>query len=113
MSKSEEVATKRAVAAWWPYHKKWAQEWWTAVKAGKTKDLMLSLGGSGIGVIYGWARGWITKEHLLEFLIVAIGGYLVLLLLIWTWHGLFIASKIDNEQEGELSKAANGFRCED
>lgn len=95
---------QKSLQMWWAYHRKWAQEWWTAVKAGKTKDLMLSLGGSGIGGIYGWTRGWITRGHFLEFMVVAIGGYIALLVLTWMWHGLFIASKRYCEQESEICK---------
>jgi hypothetical protein len=99
-----QVQQENILRMWWAYHKTWAAEWWTAVKAGKTKDLLLSLGGSGIGGIYGWARGWITRGHFLEFMVVAIGGYLVLLLLTWVWHGLFIASKRYWQQENEICK---------
>lgn len=79
---------------WWSYHREWFRVWWDAVKVGKARDLILSLLGSGIGVIYGYFRGWITKERFLEFLLVAVMGYVALLLLTWLWHGLFTASQI-------------------
>lgn len=90
---------QNSLRMWWEYHIAWYREWWSAVKAGKTQDLFLSLAGSGIGVLYGWMRGWITREHFGEFMLVAIGGYLALLLLTWAWHGAFTASRIYAQQE--------------
>jgi len=89
---------------WWSYCSEWRSEWWAVIRAGKSKDLALSAVCSGIGVIWGYMRGWVTREHFLEFLLVAILGYVALLLLIWIWHGLFVPVKIWHKHHLQLAE---------
>lgn len=89
---------------WWSYCSEWYSEWWAAIRAGKSKDLALSAVGSGIGVLYGYERGWVKRDHFLEILWVAVLGYVALLLLTWIWHGLFAPVKIYHKHNLQLTE---------
>jgi hypothetical protein len=104
------------IGMWWSYHKLWVKSWSDAVfhRAGKSRDHLLSALGSGIGILIGFRLGWITSEHLLSVLLMAVLGYLVLIVIVWVWWALFVSAKISYFQQqktAELDAKLNGEIC--
>lgn len=111
-SMSESPKPSNIVRMWWEYRQRWSREWWYEVRSGKGRDHVLSALGSGIGVLYAFWRGWITKEHLASILLTAVLGYLLLLLFTWGWHALFVSSRIYYEQREKISALEASFQTE-
>jgi hypothetical protein len=104
MSEMQKITSKAVRGMWWSYCKRWSVAWRAAVRAGRARDLVLSAVCSGIGVLYGFLKGWVTKEHFLPFMLMAVGGYIGLLLLTWVWHALFVSARIYHEEQQQISE---------
>jgi hypothetical protein len=106
MQELDTAAKPRIMRMWASYHKKWAQRWFADVCSPHMTSHMLSgiagIISSFVSAYYDPARATWTK--IWHASIVAIAGYVALMIIVAIAKALTVSSKIDDKQESEIGR---------